>query len=795
MNVHFLTHLNRRLVAIIIALTMVATFPVVSFATQDEPQIQDMALPVDLSDMTEETAVEGELLVLAGEDTTRKELKEITEDAGASLDAVTTINDGDKLAKVSLDDPEDAQAVADEIAGEDEVLLVQPNYIYRLNEEEDILSEEQTAEGQALEESTTEEPVIPIVTDSAQIAGTDGAEKGDDLMVQQWYMGSQDSGSTRSFEAWDGLSDGGDQVTVAVIDTGVKLDHPDLMNSIIVDKCVTFNKGIQMRFSEGDGSDDDDGHGTHVCGIIASNAKDGSGISGAADNRARLMVIDAALPGDLEFTTEDVVMGVDYAIRNGAEVINMSIGGLYRDFIMENSVNEAFKKNVLCVCASGNSSSELVESPGDAAGAISVIAHDNKGKKASFSNYGYEKDVSAPGVSILSTYIVKNPKYGGQMVKTISGTSMASPLVAGMAALIKSENRDLNARELKNLIYTCSGSGVFSTNAGFGRVDATNAVDNVHGLTEPQTIVLNRTQKKMYTGESITLEYAVYPGKASAYADEVAFASSDPKVAKVDASGRITAVKSGSATITARCHGLTARCDITVENIGYASISKLPYSIRGYFSPDDPTVRINYKKESWEAMADGYETPQIPAEKSIRIIVYSRTAIPFVKVYDPSGREITNLSQKVSGETTVTADFVTTTRGKYRVLVTGGSYGSAVVNKSYDLTIKDPAEPDKVANTIRVRAKTAKVKYSRLKKKKQTLSRARVMTVTNAKGRVTYTKLSGNKKISINKTSGKVTIKKKLKKGKYYVLARVDAAGDARHEAAKRYVIFAVRVK
>ena len=758
--------LKRKIIAMLLAIMMVVAYPAVSFAAPDsEGETGDVSAPVDLSGMNEDTAISDELLVIVKDDTTRKELDQIAEEAGASLENMEILSDGTGLAKIGLDDPEDAQAVADDLMTEDPVLLVQPNYIYPLSDT-----------------STTED--LRIMVNEKVI---------DEKMISQWYMESRYAGSSKTFDGWKGLSDSTEEVIVAVIDTGAKLDHPDIEDSIIRNKCVTFNKGRRISFTGGDGSDDDNGHGTHVCGIIASKTDDDFGISGVSDNRAKLMVIDAALPDSLGFTTQDVALAIDYAVKNGAEVINMSLGGLCRDYILEEVVDSAYANNVLCVCAAGNENSELPESPGDSAGAISVMAHNEKGKKASFSNYGSDKDVSAPGVDIVSSCISTKAASSNFVVYSQkSGTSMASPVVAGLAALIKSENKDLTARQLKNLIYTSSNNGDFST-FGFGRINTVNAVNNVHSVTEPENIVLNRSSKSMYPGESFALEYAVYPGTASLYAEEVAFTSSDPEVATVDEMGRVKATKAGAATITATCRGISATCSVSVSDITYKRIAILPYTGSGYFSPTDPTITVNYGQKSWEAMVDGYELPRTAIGKSVTVKVTSQTAIPYVRAFDPSGNEV-RVSQTIMKGYSVTAKYTPTVNGRYRIQVTGGSTGGTTVHKPYVVEIKGTSL-EVVDNDLSVKAKTGTVKYSKLKKKAQTLSRAKVMTVSKASGKVTYKKLSGSSKIKIDKKTGKVTVKKKTKKGRYKVRIRVSAAGDALHHPATKTVTVTVRVK
>ena len=741
------------------------------------------AIPVDLSEMTSENAVTDELLVLTEKNTARKELKSVAEDAGASLDDVSTLEDGTRMASISLNDSSDAQAVADELTEDDSVLLVQPNYIYDL-------SEEYASADTGISPGNMQS--IQMIIDEKTIDGS---------TIPQWYLESSTPGSTKSIEAWRNISAEGNKVTVAVIDTGASLDHHEIKDSIIKDKCVTFNGGKKGLFTQWDGADDDNGHGTHVCGLIAAKANDGIGMSGVSNDRADLIVIDAAMNRTKSFTTQDIVLAVDYAVRNGADIINLSVGGLFRDYIMDGAVDSAFNNNVLCVCAAGNENSSLVDSPGDAPGAISVMAHDRNGKKATFSNYGPERDVSAPGVDIISSYTsIKTVQEGSAKYVTMSGTSMAAPQVSGLAALLKSEDPQLSVRALKNLIYTSSGNGSFSS-FGFGRINAAKAVENAHARSGPGSIVLNRKSRSMYPSESFALEYAVYPGTASIFADEIAFASSNTKVAKVDRKGNVKAIKAGTATITATCRGKKATCTIKVSNIPYVQIKKLAFTKKGFFSPTDPTLKFSYDKHVTEAMIDGYRLPATKVGKTVNIIVKSKKAIPYVRVFDPKGKEL-KVSRSSSGGTngkeyTIKAKYAPKSGGRHRIQIMGISTVDKTVNKQYSLTIKGISTEvkKKAANPIKVKAKKVTIRYSKVKKKTRTLKLSKVMTVSKAKGKVTYTNLSGTSRIKINKKTGKVTVKRKTPRGKYRIIVKVHAAGNSAYKAANRYVKLTIRVK
>lgn len=552
-----------RIISIITAALMLLALPCTAYAEETEgfaaPETGETPAAVDLSGVDAGSAPADELLVLVEEGTSKKEASGIADDAGATLDNISTLGDGTRLAKVTLDDPEDMQQTADAMYSDDKVVAVQPNYRYRL---EDTVDEDAETD-------------IRLGPDSpnGRIEGTN--------MISQWHLDDPeaedgDAGAVNAVGAWRELPDDASSgVKVAVIDTGVALDHVDLRDHVDKNKCVTFNRGVRRPFLYGDGRDDDSGHGTHVCGIIAAGANDSDnvGTSGVAYDRAELIVIDAALPESLDFTTQDVVLAIGYAVDQQASVINLSIGALYQDALLESAINDAFSKGVLCVCAAGNESSDSHETPGDAPGAVSVMAHDQEGSLASFSNYGADKDVSAPGVDILSTLRIYYDSSEGKVDvwSAKSGTSMAAPVVTGLAALLKSVDQSLNVREIKNFIYTSSGQDSYG-DLGFGRIDAKTAVINTKAdrAEAPSEIALNRDSMSMTEAETSSLEYAVYPGTASRYADEVEFTSSDPAVVSVDENGIVTARGAGTAAVTASVGGVSASCRIAVDAPFYA---------------------------------------------------------------------------------------------------------------------------------------------------------------------------------------------------------------------------------
>ena len=159
--------------------------------------------------------------------------------------------------------------------------------------------------------------------------------------------------------------------------------------------------------------------------------------------------------------------------------------------------------------AAGNKGNKSITSPGDSIYGISVMSHGKSGRRSYFSNYGIDKDVSAPGEDIVSTYIYTNTN---KRYAYADGTSFAAPIVSGIATLLLSKKPNLTPRELKNLIYT-SGGGTYSSAFGFGKVNANTAMTNLDkGLTaNPTSIQLNRSIMVTYENSVTGVKYAVYP--------------------------------------------------------------------------------------------------------------------------------------------------------------------------------------------------------------------------------------------------------------------------------------------
>jgi thermitase len=282
--------------------------------------------------------------------------------------------------------------------------------------------------------------------------------------ISQWapqFIGAE--------QAWN-TTLGDPSIIIAVVDTGIDANHPDLAGKVVLAK----------NFVKGERVSDSFGHGTHVAGIAAANINNGTGIAGIC-GLCTLMSVKV-LGADGSGLTSNVASGITYATDYGARVINLSLGSSSRTSIIRDALDYALSNNALPVVAMGNSNTDVV---GDLAywySALSVGAVDQQGAKASFSNFGLQTDVTAPGVAVLSTMptypVTLNTQYGYKTsYDALSGTSMATPVVAGLAGLLLSRNPSLTASQVKGMIESSAGDGAsFDLTSGFGLVHAAEAV-------------------------------------------------------------------------------------------------------------------------------------------------------------------------------------------------------------------------------------------------------------------------------------------------------------------------------
>ncbi len=267
-------------------------------------------------------------------------------------------------------------------------------------------------------------------------------------------------------KAWE-LEMGSGEIVIAVIDTGIKTDHPDLQENIFINEAeLDGAEGVDDDgngyiddyhgynfYSDNTNAEDDNGHGTHCAGVIGAIHDNGKQIKGVMKN-VKLMPVKF-LNSKGSGTLEGAIKSIDYATKMNVHIMSNSWGGGgYSESLLE-AINSAEEKGIVFVAAAGNSRNDNDKWPAYPAtyeneNIISVGAMDPNGKKASYSNYGKTTvDVFAPGTNILSTY--KNGR-----LKSLSGTSMATPFISGIVGLILSQNRTSTPSEIRELIIDSS---------------------------------------------------------------------------------------------------------------------------------------------------------------------------------------------------------------------------------------------------------------------------------------------------------------------------------------------------
>jgi thermitase len=290
------------------------------------------------------------------------------------------------------------------------------------------------------------------------------ANPNDSLYSQQWHHTKINTAA-----GWEyGRAAG---VTIAIVDTGVSCNHPDLQG-----KCVA---GYDHANGDADPSDDH-GHGTHVAGIAAAQTNNGTGVAGVGWE-ARIMPVKA-LGASGNGSHSAIANAIIWAADHGAQVINMSLGGPFTTSTLANAVSYAIsQKGVTLVAAAGNENTSNPSYPAAYPNVIGISATTQSDSRASFSNYGDAIDVAAPGVAILSTVTS-----GGY--QAWSGTSMAAPVAAGLAALLKGQNASRTPAQIEQLLEQSAddlGASGWDQLFGWGRINAARAMAQSPGGSTP----------------------------------------------------------------------------------------------------------------------------------------------------------------------------------------------------------------------------------------------------------------------------------------------------------------------
>ena len=645
---------RNKITAVLLSLIMVCT-GCLAFAQDTEGSTSESARHAAAADANEYES--GQVILVTEQGTSSSQMSRMAEEADGELSTVTTMGDGTKIGLVEVNEGSEQSAIVS-LNSEDRVLIAQPNYKYDLDDY----------------------PNDPNYQNGKM-----------DYLRADPLTDADNAGSINAAGAWEQLGNSElpneKRILVGVIDTGVRLDHEDLQGAVVSEKCVTYNKGKKIGFTDGDSSDDDHGHGTSVTGIIAASINNDAGVCGVAGGRSKVFVVDAR-DADGNLSTIDLAMGIYYETDQGARLINMSLGSYCKDLVLQRAVKYAWDNDVLVVCSAGNKSTPFIHYPGDSPYSLCVMSHDWEGTPSSFTGYGINKDVSAPGEWLMTTSNLRKKSY-----KAFQGTSASCPVVTGAAALLLSEDPGLTPREIKNLLLTSSGKESFSAEKkgqGFGKINLDTAMKNLRSAkTVPEKIVINRTSIDIYEGQETYIEYAVYPGNTNSV--NATFGSSNNNVVTVDKDGVIKAKAPGKATITVSCKGATVVCNVNVREIPYNTIDRKPYAVTGTFT-------MNELLEIFpETNADGelcyekgyfYHLYHISLEKgeTINAVMSGKDTDSVICIKDAEG----NIAAKDDfnkSDSPSTVTFTADRTGTYQLLAIRNTGSGVMAEAEYDLKI------------------------------------------------------------------------------------------------------------
>ncbi|HHI94659.1 MAG TPA: hypothetical protein ENK04_14305 [Gammaproteobacteria bacterium] len=452
-------------------------------------------------------------------------------------------------------------------------------------------------------------------------------------------------------EAWD-LQTGSD-VIIAIVDTGVDYNHSELSNNIWNNSAEIANNGRDddgngfvddvrgWDFANNDSNPmDDNDHGTHLAGTIAASGNNGSGVAGV-NWSARIMPLkfmDSTGAG----SSADAIAAIDYAVANGARVINASWGGGPFSSAMFNAISAANDAGVLFVAAAGNESNNNDRTPSypadyDLPNVISVAATDDADTLAGFSNFGANSvDLGAPGVSILST--VRNNGYA-----SFNGTSMAAPHVTGVAALVIADNPNIGIPALRAALLdnTDAVADLAGRTVTGGRLNAFKALGGGTTPPPPPTPVVTVTpdNTSVIVGDSVQFSAS---GGSAPYVWSVA----DTAVGSISANGNFTGLAVGVTRVSATdANGVRSNeATVTVSDTAVISISPNTASLRVGESVTFSASGGN-APYSWVSNSPGVAT----INASTGVLTAQNTGSTTVTVTDNSGNTAN------SGAITVTA--------------------------------------------------------------------------------------------------------------------------------------------
>ena len=385
--------------------------------------------------------------------------------------------------------------------------------LYSLTYSADLPPEEVAA---LLEQDPTveyAEPDYPAGITASPVYLPAPLEVNDPYLKYQWNLPA-----IQAAAAWDVST--GEGITVAIIDTGIDFRAPDLANT-------QHLPGFDFANNDADPTDDQ-GHGTHVAGTVAQSTNNGTGVAGVAFN-ARLLPIKV-LGSDGQGSYEAIIQGLYYAVDQGAKVINMSLAGKAGSQSLQEAVAFAHSKGVVVVAAAGNSNSSIEFPAAYDESVIAVGATNFSNVRSPYSNFGPQIDIVAPGGDVgvdqngdgYGDGIIQQTFKTGSQTYTylfFEGTSMASPHVAGVAALMLSRQPNASPDEIRDTILRTAlnlgpteqfGAGLIQARAA---IDALAGTSPIGGSTETPTPTSTQTPTETSTPTSTFTPTPTFTGE------------------------------------------------------------------------------------------------------------------------------------------------------------------------------------------------------------------------------------------------------------------------------------------
>lgn len=408
-------------------------------------------------------------------------------------------------------------------------------------------------------------------------------------------------------ETWNQVSNS-EPVGVAVLDTGVNVNHPDLVGRTIAGyDYVTGGTNVV----------DQDGHGTAVSGCIAATANNGIGISGVAGS-ANVKIAPYRVGSDNLSSAYICAALMAVADRSDIKVINMSYGGYEYDAAEAAAIAYAKDKGKVMVAAAGNEGDPSdpetgyeagkLSYPASYDGVISVAATSSNNSRAYFSQYNNMVDLSAPGDDICTTY-----KTGYTLM---SGTSFSSPIVAGACSVLLASNSSLSASSVESILENTAldlGTSGKDSYYGYGLIQLDKALAQASSSTsKPLTAIsLSKSTLTLNPGNSEKLTVTYTPGDTTDN-KTISWSSSNTAIAEVDQNGNVTAKSSGNSTITATVGSLKSQCSVTVSDqstdvsIGYQThVQNIGWQDWKYNGEESGSVGLGYRLEGIKISVDG----------------------------------------------------------------------------------------------------------------------------------------------------------------------------------------------